>query len=403
MSHRSGSRTLSARLTRRFSAARSACSSWSTDSLPLSGDFSSENSSIRSHFFGVVANATPFLSLMQGSPARRWQTRRVCFMLGCRPRWNSAHQDGMSTERREERLMSPQWWHESLLSVLAASFLFREQPRPSRPPAFFLPGTYKEKAAGQRISALGDEWAYAGCTPAYLTLSPQRVFTCSLHQPGPASLCGCEQSGLIRWKQWRRDRHLSLAVSDAEELLGSYHNIPRGLVLFTGSERCLLLHPDSPLPQAVLEIRLRGSGLSIHGPPLRAVPGYPHFYEVSELPRRLAHFRPVGVPHPLKMFQRMLGLMASASSVLQLGLLQYWLKPQALHHGRLCVKNPQWTKRGVPLVKLNLGADMLSRSNVSSDVWMLHPQTVQKIWGFFGRPKVNLFTSKDNTCCQTYF
>ncbi len=158
-------------------------------------------------------------------------------------------------------------------AALAASFLFREQLRPSRPPAFFLPGTYKEKAAGQRISALGDEWAYAGGTPAYLTLSPQRVFTCSLHTLGPASLCGCEQSGLIRWKQWRRDRHLPLAVSDAEELLDSYHNIPRGLVLFTGSERRLLLHPVSPLPQAVLEIRLRGSGLSIHGPPLRAIPG----------------------------------------------------------------------------------------------------------------------------------
>ncbi len=42
---------------------------------------SSENSSIRANFFGVVANATPFLSLMQGSPACRWQTRRVCFML----------------------------------------------------------------------------------------------------------------------------------------------------------------------------------------------------------------------------------------------------------------------------------------------------------------------------------
>ncbi len=40
----------------------------------------------------------------------------------------------------------------------------------------------------------------------------------------------------------------------------------------------------------------------------------------------------LGVPRPLKAFQRMLGLMASASSVFQLGLihmqpLQYWLKP----------------------------------------------------------------------------
>ncbi len=33
--------------------------------------------------------------------------------------------------------------------------------------------------------------------------------------------------------------------------------------------------------------------------------------------------------------------------------------------------------------KLNMGADMLSRSNVPSDEWTLHPQTVQVIWGIF--------------------
>ncbi len=64
-----------------------------------------------------------------------------------------------------------------------------------------------------------------------------------------------------------------------------------------------------PPPQSVLEICLRGSGLSIHSPPLWAVPGSPHFYEVHgcgsfptetdgnlhpELPRRLANFGPVG-------------------------------------------------------------------------------------------------------------
>ncbi len=37
----------------------------------------------------------------------------------------------------------------SLLSALAASFLFREQTCPSRPLAFFFPGTCEEKAAGQ--------------------------------------------------------------------------------------------------------------------------------------------------------------------------------------------------------------------------------------------------------------
>ncbi len=74
---------------------------------------------------------------------------------------------------------------------------------------------------------------------------------------------------------------------------------------------------------------------------------------------------------PLKVFQRMLGLMAAASPVLQLGLLrmrplQRWLKPRvplnAWRHGRLhirvnqaCVtaltpwKNPRWMKKGVAM------------------------------------------------------
>ncbi|KAL0161810.1 hypothetical protein M9458_041206, partial [Cirrhinus mrigala] len=78
-----------------------------------------------------------------------------------------------------------------------------------------------------------------------------------------------------------------------------------------------------------------------------------------------------GALYPLKKFQRMLGLMASTSPVLELGLLrmrplQRWLKPRvpphAWRHGRLrvrvdqtCVealvpwKGPQWFERGVPL------------------------------------------------------
>ncbi len=100
-SHRSGSRPLSARPTRRFSAARSACSSRSTHSLPLSGDSSQE-------------------------PARKKQR-------------------GRGSQRPE---MS-----ELMLAV----------------PHFF----------------------------------PLRAFSRSLHPPGPASLCGCERSGLIRWEWWQ--------------------------------------------------------------------------------------------------------------------------------------------------------------------------------------------------------
>ncbi len=230
-----------------------------------------------------------------------------------------------------------------------------------------------------------------------------------------------------------------------------------------------------------------------------------------------------GTARPLKAFQRMLGLMAAASPVLQLGLLrmrplQRWLKPRVPHnawrHGRLhirvnqaCVtaltpwKNPRWMKKGVAMGlvynrkvvttdasntgwgalcegkqtfghqllgnasslsslpvfparpnrtpcadslrqhvlgvlykslskhlfilaerllewaqlnlrslreahlpgRLNQGADMLSRSNVPSEEWMLHPQTVQKIWKTFGKAEVDLFASKDSSHCPTYY
>ncbi|KAI2662214.1 ORF V: Enzymatic polyprotein [Labeo rohita] len=87
--------------------------------------------------------------------------------------------------------------------------------------------------------------------------------------------------------------------------------------------------------------------------------------------RQLAGSFRAGALYPLKRFQRMLGLMASASPVLELGLLrmrplQRWMKPRvpphAWRHGRLrvkvdqtCVealvpwKGPQWFERGVPL------------------------------------------------------
>ncbi len=51
--------------------------------------------------------------------------------------------------------------------------------------------------------------------------------------------------------------------------------------------------------------------------------------------------------------------------------------------------------------RLNQGADMLSRSNVPSEEWMLHPQVVQKIWKTFGKAEVD--NSKDNSHCPTYY
>ncbi len=53
--------------------------------------------------------------------------------------------------------------------------------------------------------------------------------------------------------------------------------------------------------------------------------------------------------------------------------------------------------------RLNQGADMLSRSNVPSEEWMLHPRTVRMIWKIFGKAEVDLFASKDSSHCPTYY
>ncbi len=46
---------------------------------------------------------------------------------------------------------------------------------------------------------------------------------------------------------------------------------------------------------------------------------------------------------------------------------------------------------------------MLSRNNVSSEEWTLHPLAVQRIWEIFGRARVDLFASKDNSHCPILF
>ncbi len=76
---------------------------------------------------------------------------------------------------------------------------------------------FSKKAVGQRISALGDEWAYAGFTPTYLTLSPQRVFTHSLHLPGYQSMwakwSGVTLSSIFRFVGMRSAQSLTNKVN----------------------------------------------------------------------------------------------------------------------------------------------------------------------------------------------
>ncbi len=53
--------------------------------------------------------------------------------------------------------------------------------------------------------------------------------------------------------------------------------------------------------------------------------------------------------------------------------------------------------------KINQGADILSRNNVSSEEWTLHPLVVQRIWEYFGRARVDLFASEDNSHYPIFF
>ncbi len=53
--------------------------------------------------------------------------------------------------------------------------------------------------------------------------------------------------------------------------------------------------------------------------------------------------------------------------------------------------------------KINQEANMLSRNNVPSEEWTLHPLSVQKIWEVFGRARVDFFPSEDNSHCLIFF
>ncbi len=53
--------------------------------------------------------------------------------------------------------------------------------------------------------------------------------------------------------------------------------------------------------------------------------------------------------------------------------------------------------------KMNQGAGMLSRNNISSGEWTLLPLSVQTIWEVYGRARVDLFASEDNSHCPIFF
>ncbi len=218
------------------------------------------------------------------------------------------------------------------------------------------------------------------------------------------------------------------------------------------SSTCVLSHPSSPPSHMILEIRIRRGGISIQGPAFWSVPGSPHFYTMpgcgslpsatdgnlhTQLPRRLVHSGPVvggfnitqdPPPQPLRL-SRAQGQLCQEHTVTQpmsfvpgdsyrlnaddsyclsganydnsapCGFLQGRYRPSAQSFpDNLC----SLKATHVP-GKMNQGADMLSRNNVSSEEWTLHPLAVQKIWEVFCRARADLFASKDNSHCPIFF
>ncbi len=191
------------------------------------------------------------LRLVQGRPARRWRSQRVCFLpgeipCGCRARWF------WLLSLRE---------HQSRLSAHAHRFLFRERSRPSRPPVFFLSGTCEEKTAGQRFSAPGWKRAHAGSDPACLVFTTQRFL--------PSFLSNLTSVPPQAWAIWSRlggsddelaDDSMSLVASDAEELWGSVTDpAPSGLPAPSAAKAGMDAELFRVLSKAVEELGLEWS------------------------------------------------------------------------------------------------------------------------------------------------
>ncbi|CAM4715148.1 unnamed protein product [Leuciscus chuanchicus] len=84
------------------------------------------------------------------------------------------------------------------------------------------------------------------------------------------------------------------------------------------------------------------------------------------------------------------------------------LRSRNLH--RLTERLLVWAQRNMLSLRaahvpglLNVGPDRLSRNNVPTGEWSLHPQTVQLLWKKFGRAEVDLFASQENAHCLEFF
>lgn len=98
----------------------------------------------------------------------------------------------------------------------------------------------------------------------------------------PLFLVHKKDVGLRPFFNLRHLNHLLMRQHSRCQLWNRSSRKFRGLVSVCGSERHILSCPNSPSSQTFLEIRIQGSGLSIHSPAIWAVPSPSHFYEVHE-------------------------------------------------------------------------------------------------------------------------
>ncbi|KAL0195610.1 hypothetical protein M9458_009182, partial [Cirrhinus mrigala] len=54
-------------------------------------------------------------------------------------------------------------------------------------------------------------------------------------------------------------------------------------------------------------------------------------------------------------------------------------------------------------LRVNVGADVLSRQGQRPGEWMLHPEVVKQIWKEFGPAQVDLFASRENAQCPLWY
>ncbi len=363
-------------------------------------------------------------------------THAECVMLGEIPRWLCAQRDW---------LLSLQEF-QSCLSALVDSFLFRERLCPSRPPIFFLPRTCEEKTAGQRIRAAGDKRAHAGSMPTCLAITTESIRLSS--SPNtisvPLRLRATWSHSVWVTTNWitaflwqlQTRKGLSGSVTDPALLPSSASRNARlradeeFIRVMTKAVNKLGLEwspPEEPfrsrldkwfLPGCHQALRQRSSPffhpwLASRTPPQNGVSGLcisPGPLERPLLAKARLDLRHGAQKEGCHDRQRGHHVLVRSDSRSVVSCINH---QGSLISKRLCMLANDllvWAQNNLRSLKathvpgkMNHGADMLSRNNVSSGEWTLHPLCVQKIWEVCGRARVHLFASEDNSHCPIFF